>query len=172
MRKLALFLCAAAITICFVSCSKNESRSVFDGYTIGMSRDTVISMRGEPSSSFDALKNEPYDFAETYDEISYFGLKGFLRFFYRDKDNPVLTGICWGTSGLNNIKTLGDVKTETDRIIKLYDKLCGEHRSYVSDENDGQTTFYEWKDGLLNTITLELHQFAEMGHIVLDYSRK
>ena len=169
MKRLSIFLCAIILVFGLVSCGKNETRSVFDGYSLGMSRDEIANKLGKPTSTFDALQQ----YSDTYDGVSYFGLSGFLRFFYSDKDNPVLTGICWGTSGLDNIKTLSEKETEINKIITLYDSLYGEHKSYISNEyDDSETTVYEWKDLYMNTITLELVQYPELGHIVLEISRE
>ena len=74
---------------------------------------------------------------------------------------------------MDNIKTLSEKETEINKIITLYDSLYGEHKSYISNEyDDSETTVYEWKDLYMNTITLELVQYPELGHIVLEITRE
>ena len=77
MKRLSIFLCAIILVFGLVSCGKNETRSVFDGYSLGMSRDEIANKLGKPTSTFDALQQ----YSDTYDGVSYFGLSGFLRFF-------------------------------------------------------------------------------------------
>lgn len=166
MKKITLLLLAVLLLLGMTACGKSETKSIFDGYSLNMGRDEIHQRLGEPDATFDALG----DYDDTYYEVTYFGMRGFFRFFYGSKDTPTLESMIWA---IDSFKTLSEKENKINQIIELYDKLYGSHETgKPKPYSDAETAIYEWQDTFLNKITLELNQYAEFGQILLMLSKE
>ena len=169
MNKLLVFLCAAAVALGMTSCVAKETKSVFDGYSVYMSRDEVVSKLGEPDDSFVPSGVGGFDFCDMYEaNVPYFGMNGYFSCYYCNEDDPVLTSMEWRMN--DDIISVDEKKSEIDGIITLYDKLYGIHTIDVSSDEVSlsERTVYEWEDESDNSVYLWLETYVDGAVIKLE----
>lgn len=134
-------------------------KSPFENLTPDIKMKQVKELLGKPDWS-NEISSYLQDYVDTYDDVKFMKLNGYLEFYYEKEDQNTIDFAIWNYD-LNEDSTLNDYQKQINKIIDFYTELYGaptsEYRAYEWKDYNGaeiDLDFSEGKKGIPDSIRI------------------